>query len=93
MKTGTSGRVTATRPADFRGWEVPEAGRPGGYREVGYWRLHGSPHLYRSSYEVGRLTDLAQQLEQWGQAVWHDAVENPGTTLLPLEETGVLEHF
>jgi uncharacterized protein YecE (DUF72 family) len=29
----------------------PEAARPGGWRELSYWRLHGSPVKYRSSYQ------------------------------------------
>ncbi len=37
------------------------AARPGGYRGLAYFRLHGSPRIYRSSYELGRLLDLAKR--------------------------------
>lgn len=39
-----------------------EAQRPGGWRGFGYWRLHGSPRMYRSSY-ADRLAHYAEQLE------------------------------
>lgn len=29
---------------------VPEAAKPGGWPALRYWRLHGSPVMYRSSY-------------------------------------------
>ena len=35
----------AADPARF-----PAAGEPGGWRGLAYWRLHGSPVMYRSSY-------------------------------------------
>lgn len=34
---------------------VPAAARPGGWQGLSYWRLHGSPRMYRSSYDDGRL--------------------------------------
>jgi uncharacterized protein YecE (DUF72 family) len=34
---------------------VPAAAEPGGWRGLAYWRLHGSPVKYRSSYEGERL--------------------------------------
>jgi uncharacterized protein YecE (DUF72 family) len=39
-----------------------EARQPGGWRGLGYWRLHGSPRMYRSSY-ADRLAHYAAQLE------------------------------
>ena len=36
----------------------PEAAKPGGWRELSYWRLHGSPVVYRSSY-ADRISALA----------------------------------
>jgi uncharacterized protein YecE (DUF72 family) len=36
---------------------------PGGDRSVGYWRLHGSPRPYYSSYSDERLDALGQALE------------------------------
>lgn len=48
------------------------AARPGGSGHVSYWRLHGSPVIYRSSYQ-GRLERYAAKLrEESGQGsdVW-----------------------
>lgn len=39
---------------------VPAA--PGGWRGLSYWRLHGSPGMYRSSYDDGRLDHYAALL-------------------------------
>ena len=41
---------------------VPAAALPGGWRGLGYWRLHGSPRIYRSSYDDGRLDGYAALL-------------------------------
>ena len=41
---------------------VPAAALPGGWRGLGYWRLHGSPRIYRSAYGPDRLADYAAQL-------------------------------
>lgn len=38
---------------------VPAAAFPGGWRGFSYWRLHGSPRMYRSAYEAERLDDYA----------------------------------
>ena len=43
---------------------LPEAARPGGWRGLGYWRLHGSPRVYRSSYDDGRLDLYAALLRE-----------------------------
>ena len=48
------------------------AARPGGWRGVAYWRLHGSPVIYRSSYE-DRVQDYAALLRSEdapGRPVW-----------------------
>ncbi len=39
---------------------VPEAAVPGGWRGFSYWRLHGSPAMYRSSYQGPRIEAYAQ---------------------------------
>ena len=39
---------------------VPDAARPGGFAGLAYFRLHGSPNMYRSAYGGGRLRDLAE---------------------------------
>jgi uncharacterized protein YecE (DUF72 family) len=48
------------------------AASPGGWPGIRYWRLHGTPVVYRSSYE-DRLHDYARQLESAsssGEDVW-----------------------
>ena len=40
---------------------VPAAADPGGWRGLAYWRLHGSPVTYRSSYE-DRLDHYAARI-------------------------------
>jgi uncharacterized protein YecE (DUF72 family) len=39
------------------------AGEPGGWRGLRYWRLHGSPVIYRSSY-ADRIADYAARLRE-----------------------------
>jgi uncharacterized protein YecE (DUF72 family) len=41
---------------------VPQAGEPGGWPEVVYYRLHGSPRVYFSTYESPYLERLAAKL-------------------------------
>jgi uncharacterized protein YecE (DUF72 family) len=47
------------------------AARPGGWRGLSYWRLHGSPAMYRSSYAdrlaayAAALADEAAERETW----------------------------
>ena len=38
-----------------------EAGRPGGWPGLAYWRLHGSPVMYRSSY-TDRIAEFAEAI-------------------------------
>jgi uncharacterized protein YecE (DUF72 family) len=42
--------------------KVPEAGLPGGWRGLTYWRLHGSPVMYRSAYGQERLRSYANAI-------------------------------
>ncbi len=58
-------RVTAD-PAS-----IPAAAEPGGWRGLTYARLHGSPRMYYSRYEIGWLKSLAAQLQAIpGTQVW-----------------------
>ena len=41
---------------------VPAAAAPGGWRGIAYYRLHGSPRMYYSSYGEDYLRALARQL-------------------------------
>ncbi len=52
---------------------VPAAAEPGGWRGLAYWRLHGSPQMYRSSYDPDRLcgiADVIQPVIGRGDAAW-----------------------
>lgn len=50
---------------------VPAAATPGGWRGLSYYRLHGSPVAYRSSYDDGRLEAYAAQLqEDTAETIW-----------------------
>jgi uncharacterized protein YecE (DUF72 family) len=42
--------------------KVPDAAEPGGWSGLRYYRLHGSPVMYRSAYEDPFLAALAQRL-------------------------------
>lgn len=49
---------------------VPVAAVPGGWAGLRYYRLHGSPRLYRSSYDDGRIDTLAHDLRAGADAAW-----------------------
>ncbi|MDB4874649.1 MAG: hypothetical protein JWM41_1095 [Gemmatimonadetes bacterium] len=52
---------------------VPEAARPAGWPRVVYYRLHGAPRMYYSSYDRDYLAELATHLEaarRETDAVW-----------------------
>jgi uncharacterized protein YecE (DUF72 family) len=40
----------------------PEAASPGGWEGLRYWRLHGSPQMYRTAYGEDRLRAFAARL-------------------------------
>jgi uncharacterized protein YecE (DUF72 family) len=51
----------------------PDARRPGGWRGLAYYRLHGSPKMYYSSYSDEELTQTAgelKRLEAQGIRTW-----------------------
>jgi uncharacterized protein YecE (DUF72 family) len=61
------GRVAAD-PSPITG-----GGAPGGWSGIHYWRLHGSPRIYHSNYDHGRLQALAKQVQKSaceGIATW-----------------------
>lgn len=41
---------------------VPSAAAPGGWRGLSYWRLHGSPVIYRSAYDSAALDHMANRM-------------------------------
>lgn len=52
---------------------APGAQSPGGGPGLAYWRLHGSPAIYRSSYDPAFLEDMAQAIRlrlRTGVDVW-----------------------
>lgn len=64
---------------------IPAAASPGGWRGLDYWRLHGSPAMYRSSYDDGRLDLYATALreaELAGRPAWciFDNTASPAAT-------------
>ncbi len=59
-----AGRRVARVAADPA--RVPAAAVPGGWGGLAYWRLHGSPAMYRTSYRDGRLEPLAAALAASG---------------------------
>ena len=52
---------------------VPAAAQPGGWSGLAYWRLHGSPVIYRSAYGAERLAAVATAIAaaaQRGAETW-----------------------
>lgn len=49
---------------------VPAAAEPGGWSGLAYYRLHGSPAMYRSSYDDGRLEAYAARLAAAAVPTW-----------------------
>lgn len=52
---------------------VPGAGQPGGWRGLSYYRLHGSPEIYYSTYSAEFLAMIAAQIRDdlaAGRTVW-----------------------
>ena len=52
---------------------VAAAALPGGWRGLGYWRLHGSPIMYRSRYGPERLEPVARAIAadiEAGRETW-----------------------
>jgi uncharacterized protein YecE (DUF72 family) len=52
---------------------VPEAARPGGFNDIVYYRLHGSPRIYYSAYPQDYLDQISASLQEHaarGAVVW-----------------------
>ncbi|HYR06801.1 MAG TPA: DUF72 domain-containing protein [Longimicrobium sp.] len=52
---------------------VPAAAEPGGWHELAYYRLHGSPRIYYSAYDAEYLDALAARIRgdlDAGREVW-----------------------
>ena len=66
-----AGRAIARAAADPSC--VPAAAFPGGWRGLSYWRLHGSPSVYRSSYDDDRLDKYSDAIRadlRAGREAW-----------------------
>jgi uncharacterized protein YecE (DUF72 family) len=50
--------------------KVPEAAEPGGWDGLAYYRLHGSPVMYRSSYDDGRIESYAERIAAGPAPAW-----------------------
>jgi len=48
----------------------PRAAEPGGWDGFGYWRLHGSPRMYYSSYPLDWLAELTDRLLARQRPTW-----------------------
>lgn len=48
----------------------PAAATPGGWKGLSYWRLHGSPQMYRSSYDDPALQALASAVREAPGETW-----------------------
>jgi uncharacterized protein YecE (DUF72 family) len=74
----------------------PGAGDPGGWRGLGYWRLHGSPRIYFSAYPPEALAALAARLSRVGaQEVWciFDNTASGAATANALMLRAILDEF
>lgn len=69
---------------------VPEAALPGGWRGLAYWRLHGSPIMYRSSYEAERLDHYAELLKREECEAWC-MFDNTASSAATANALGLLE--
>jgi uncharacterized protein YecE (DUF72 family) len=49
---------------------VGRAGEPSGWSGLRYFRMHGSPRMYYSSYDDDKLTSLAAQAESCTAEAW-----------------------
>jgi uncharacterized protein YecE (DUF72 family) len=49
---------------------VPAAAEPGGWPGLTYRRLHGSPAMYKTSYDDGRLEPLAERIADQKAETW-----------------------
>jgi uncharacterized protein YecE (DUF72 family) len=72
---------------------VPAAAEPGGWRGLAYYRLHGSPVVYRSSYDDGRLEDIAARIAGGTGPAWciFDNTASGAATADALKLQGLLE--
>jgi uncharacterized protein YecE (DUF72 family) len=76
---------------------VPAATSPGGWREFRYWRLHGSPVIYRSAYgeeRLGGYADLLEHEQASSRQAWciFDNTASSAATTDALALSALLDH-
>lgn len=49
---------------------VPQAALPGGWSGLNYFRLHGSPTIYRSAYSAQFVEELAAKMQEQSVPTW-----------------------
>jgi len=49
---------------------LPEAAEPGGWPDIRYYRLHGSPRMHYSRYEAARIAAYAERIRAAGPRAW-----------------------
>jgi uncharacterized protein YecE (DUF72 family) len=58
---------------------VPAAATPGGSSALSYFRLHGSPLMYRSSYEPDRIAHYARRMTPAAWCIFDNTTEAAAT--------------
>ncbi|MDQ6619800.1 MAG: DUF72 domain-containing protein [Pseudomonadota bacterium] len=74
---------------------VAEAARPGGATELAYWRMHGSPRMYYSSYDATALQALAGSMKAaalHAREVWC-IFDNTASGAAAADALALREHF
>ena len=69
----------------------PAAGRPGGWTGAPYWRLHGSPRMYASSYDEAWLNDLSRRLRSASSGEVWCMFDNTASGAAAANALGLLE--
>ena len=64
LRSHAVARVVADPPV------VPQAGSPGGWPGLAYWRLHGSPRMYYSAYPPAELDRVAAAMSGVPGETW-----------------------
>ncbi|PSJ36533.1 DUF72 domain-containing protein [Allosphingosinicella deserti] len=72
---------------------VPQAAQPGGWTGLAYWRLHGSPVMYRSAYGPERLTVYADQVRQASAAERWCMFDNTASSAATGDATDLVSRF
>ena len=70
------------------------AAQPGGWRKTAYYRLHGSPRMYYSSYDAAWLDELAARLRSHAEtALTWCIFDNTAAAAAPDNALGLLQRL